>query len=375
MFQQVQVFALVGGIVTVAGAETLHVPGQYPTIQAAMTAAVSGDTVLVADGTYTGAGNTNLSFFSKPITVRSQSGPETCIIDCGGDSVAFWLSGDPPEAIIDGFTITNGGGYPGGGLYMYYFGDATIRNCIITGNASDFAGGGGVLCEGACPTFINCTITLNNAAVAGGGGVFCTMSSPTFRNCTIAGNGTGGLGGAIACTEGSFPTFVNSIIWGNGLDQIHIDDFSALTAIHSDIQGGWPGTGNIDGDPQFVDVANGDVHLASGAPPIDAGCNLGLMNLANTDLDGDFRFADDPGTVDTGCGMPVIVDMGAYEYQGIPFDVKLGDIDGDGVVGTADLLALLAAWGPTRGPCALADLDLTGAVGTSDLLILLGSWG
>ncbi len=195
MFQQVQVFALVGVIVTVAGAETLHVPGQYATIQAAMNAAVNGDTVLVADGTYTGAGNTNLSFFSTPITVRSQSGPETCIIDCGGDSVAFWLSGDPPDAIIDGFTITNGGGYPGGGLYMYYFGDATIRNCIITGNASDFAGGGGVLCEGACPTFINCTITLNNAAVAGGGGVFCTMSSPTFRNCTIAGNGSGGLGG------------------------------------------------------------------------------------------------------------------------------------------------------------------------------------
>ena len=68
--------------------------------------------------------------------------------------------------------------------------------------------------------------------------------------------------------------------------------------------------------------------------------------------------------------------MGPYEFQGLPADiVTLGDIDGDAVVGTSDLLALLAAWGPTRTECVLADLDLDGVVGTSDLLILLGEWG
>ena len=72
---------------------------------------------------------------------------------------------------MDGFTITNGGGDPGGGLYMYYSGDATIRNCIITGNASPVIGGGGIRCEGAFPTIINCTITGNTAGAAGGGGV------------------------------------------------------------------------------------------------------------------------------------------------------------------------------------------------------------
>ncbi len=53
-----------------------------------------------------------------------------------------------------------------------------------------------------------------------------------------------------------------------------------------------------------------------------------------------------------------------------------GDIDGDGTVGTTDLLLLLAAWGPCRDcdDCP-ADLDQSCAIGTSDLLILLGNWG
>jgi len=51
---------------------------------------------------------------------------------------------------------------------------------------------------------------------------------------------------------------------------------------------------------------------------------------------------------------------------------KLGDIDGDGDVDTADLLALLAAWGNPGGP---EDLNSDGIVNTADLLILLGNWG
>jgi probable HAF family extracellular repeat protein len=57
----------------------------------------------------------------------------------------------------------------------------------------------------------------------------------------------------------------------------------------------------------------------------------------------------------------------------VPVEVALGDLNGDFVVGTGDLLQLLAAWGPCDG--CLEDLDLDGTVGTSDLLILLGNWG
>ncbi|MDY7110321.1 MAG: M14 family zinc carboxypeptidase, partial [Planctomycetota bacterium] len=50
-----------------------------------------------------------------------------------------------------------------------------------------------------------------------------------------------------------------------------------------------------------------------------------------------------------------------------------GDIDGDGDVDTADLLALLAAWGACEG-CP-EDIDGNGVVNTADLLILLANWG
>ena len=59
---------------TVANADTLHVPSQYATIQAAIDGAQPGDEVVVADGVYTGAGsNTNLDLSGKAITVRSAS--------------------------------------------------------------------------------------------------------------------------------------------------------------------------------------------------------------------------------------------------------------------------------------------------------------
>jgi len=54
-----------------------------------------------------------------------------------------------------------------------------------------------------------------------------------------------------------------------------------------------------------------------------------------------------------------------------------GDVDGDGTVGFADLLAVLAAWGPYE-PCPPfipEDIDQDCAVGFSDLLIVLAAWG
>jgi hypothetical protein len=50
-----------------------------------------------------------------------------------------------------------------------------------------------------------------------------------------------------------------------------------------------------------------------------------------------------------------------------------GDFDNDGMVGFADLLSVLAKWGPCAG-CP-EDLDFDGQVGFGDLLILLSSWG
>jgi hypothetical protein len=50
-----------------------------------------------------------------------------------------------------------------------------------------------------------------------------------------------------------------------------------------------------------------------------------------------------------------------------------GDVDGDGVVDTNDLLLLLADWGDCTGECP-ADFDGNGVVDTDDLLVLLANW-
>ena len=93
--------AVLGALVSTAGAATLLVPGDFPTIQDAMNAAQAGDVVLVADGVYTGSGNKHL-FFPGPFgfTLRSENGPENCIIDMEGSGAAFFFVADEPASAI-----------------------------------------------------------------------------------------------------------------------------------------------------------------------------------------------------------------------------------------------------------------------------------
>lgn len=72
--------------VLTCNAATINVPADYTTIQAAIDAAANGDTVIVADGTYTGLGNWDIDFLGKAITVKSLNGPANCIIDGNGIS-------------------------------------------------------------------------------------------------------------------------------------------------------------------------------------------------------------------------------------------------------------------------------------------------
>src|ERR1035438_8152332 len=88
--------------------KTIHIPTDQPTIQGGINAAVPGDTVLVAPGTY----DENIDFKGKAITVSSSAGPATTIIDGGnvaGSAVVAFKSQELRASILSGFTIQHGG--------------------------------------------------------------------------------------------------------------------------------------------------------------------------------------------------------------------------------------------------------------------------
>ena len=64
---------------------------------------------------------------------------------------------------------------------------------------------------------------------------------------------------------------------------------------------------------------------------------------------------------------------GLYLLAAMAVDVVVGDLDGDGSVGVADLVILLSAWGLNPGHAA--DFDGNGEVRVPDLIVLLGAWG
>jgi hypothetical protein len=274
---------------------------------------------------------------------------------------------------------------------------AQLINCEVVGNSAEIVGdyigvgaGGGLMlshCFGQPPVLemINSRVTGNVAATNGGGLWNSGHSSFSITNSTFSDNSAGEEGGGIFVTSqngrGAVRNsilFANTDVSGTGEPAQIRPNGGEISVDYSCVQGltgGLGGVGNIDADPLFVDPVNGDYRLQAGSPCIDAGHNWAIAGLADTDLDGNPRFAADEADFDPGCGIPVVVDMGASEYQGEPFPVRRGDIDGNGAVDVTDFLLLIGGWGSCEEDCCLADLDLDGSVGVIDFLILLANWG
>jgi len=181
-------------------ANQLKVPSQYSTIQAAIDAASAGDTVLVADGTYTE--NLNID---KDITIISENGAEKTIIDGGKITHVIGISSSTTrDCVLDGFTVTNGGGDDAGGIFVAG-GSPILRNLIITGNRCEKWSGGGidVIGEGANPLIEDCIITDNYATDSGGGLMVAQKATATIIDVTISNNTAEDNGGGISVWGGS----------------------------------------------------------------------------------------------------------------------------------------------------------------------------
>jgi len=216
-------------IVTIANAADIYVPDNYSNIQDAIINAFDNDTIIVRNGTYTGAGNYNIDFLKKAITVKSQNGPANCTINCQWMGRAFiFTSGETISSVLEGFTIINGyakdplwprdpstntSGY-GGAIYCKDSGPK-IENCIIEDCDAD-SGGGAIFCyEDSNAVILNCDLNYNycgigfyNYSLADvndinqlGGAIYAKNSSPAITGCTITYNWAIGSGGAIACED------------------------------------------------------------------------------------------------------------------------------------------------------------------------------
>jgi hypothetical protein len=97
----------------VSAASTVYVPDDYSTIQQAVNAAASGDTIIVRDGCY----SENIKVTKSDLTIRSENGADNTIISSAdGTSDVFELNRS--RITISGFTIKNAGG--GSGISIGY---------------------------------------------------------------------------------------------------------------------------------------------------------------------------------------------------------------------------------------------------------------
>ncbi|MFH1843387.1 MAG: FlgD immunoglobulin-like domain containing protein, partial [bacterium] len=181
--------------------------GHFATIQDAIDAIPAGSVVLLEDGVYTGAGNRDINFSGKALTIRSLSkGAENCIIDCEGSDLAphrafLFTSGEGAGSQLENVTIRNG--YANatileeGGALRIQSSSPTITGCFFESNhATD--SGGVVYCELASPLFSDCQFTLNTADYYGGV-MYVFLSSPVFTDCVFAQNSApfGGAGTSV----------------------------------------------------------------------------------------------------------------------------------------------------------------------------------
>jgi hypothetical protein len=204
----------------------LLVPTQYSTIQAAIAAAVPGDTVEVAPGTYV----ERIDFLGKAIVVRSAQGAAATIIDGAlAGTVVTFANGETAASELRGFTIQNGRASVGGGIRCATA-SPTIAECVITGNTTTpYTGttvsgrGAGIFLFQSNAYLTSCVVSGNVSApndvvtdggaggglcLVGGGSLLiedCTFSSNVAAPGGTAGNFSGGPGGAIA-TLGSTGT-------------------------------------------------------------------------------------------------------------------------------------------------------------------------
>ncbi len=286
--------------------------GDYPTIQAALDAALENSIIVLTSGQFTGPGNRDLDCQGKALWIRSLADdPDSCLILCNGTAASphrgfRFHSGEGDETVVQGVTIADGYRDSDGGGAIACLGDVRplLLNCRFENNLA--AGGGAVYCEGASPTFEDCWFESNWAADHGGAIQLRSGSSVTLTRTTFDFHEAGDLGGTILVSGTSTVTLDRCTVHEGNADQgggLYVDgngSHAELTQtivgfsgsggavvvesggsahlsccdLFGNAGGDWVGAiagqygveGNIAEDPAYCDAAAGDFTLEETSP-------------------------------------------------------------------------------------------------------------
>jgi predicted outer membrane repeat protein len=189
--------ALVLLIATESSAVTIYVPGDYATIREGLMAAMSGDVVEVACGTY----SENDVQLVSGVTLRSASGLPGCVtIDGQGQGRVLLGSDLATTTVLAGLTVTGGvaaGPWPqsvGGALFVED-GSPQVIDCVFSQNTGGHGGAVGFLSQ-CSPQFRNCVFRENVATGTGGAVNYWSTDDPSMIECSFVSN-SATRGGAI----------------------------------------------------------------------------------------------------------------------------------------------------------------------------------
>jgi hypothetical protein len=284
---------------------------------------------------WSGGGMKNGGFYELEESFLGATQGTPLITNCMfRDNIAGWSGGGMTNAstsspYIQGCTFDNNiSGYNAGGMKnsgQQGSSTPTIDGCIFSNNSTGWNGGGMKNGESSAPTVINCVFVGNEVVgrdfgegieSGGGGGMKNGQNStPLVINCTFyansvtyasnCGNNDGANGGGVKNGQYTQAVYTNCIIWGNTPNNVLDSTYDTpevnadTTITYSNVGGGYPGVGNINADPLFVNAPT-DVSLQQGSPCIDAGTDMS------------------PDVVDDilGVARPQggAYDMGAYEF-------------------------------------------------------------
>jgi hypothetical protein len=405
-------------------------------LQAALTAASSGDEIWVADGTYLPTLTTTrtLSFNLKNgvAIYGGFAGDEATLEERDFVANVTILSGDlagndptitdnshhivrgssaNSTAILDGFTVTGGNANGaqaqnndrGGGFLMITSSNGTIRNCRVANNRCTFGGGAGYI-NNSSPSFTNVSFEDNLGGAFGGAFDMASNCNPAFRRCSFIGN-SAQRAGAVEVFGNSDPTISECVFFDNtstgtggggamwiGSASAPIIRDSTFVGNHANVTvGGILSTGSTTSISNCIVWANnGPGGSMTAAQQITN--SGGTTTVTYSDVMGGFTGTGnknvDPlfidmagGDLHLGAGSPVI-DAGnnatvlggvTTDRDGLPRFVDDPNVTDTGN-GTPPLIDMGAYERQVEARVCVGDLDGNGSVDGADLGMLLAAW-